>query len=68
MKMKKILLCLLAIGLVGLAQAKALIDPQLEEVIARTEGDDQIEVLIVLNEQSDEDYLRNLVADLPRRE
>lgn len=66
--MKKILFCLLAIGLVGIAQAKALIDPQLEEVIARTNGDDQIEVLIVLNEQSDEDYLRNLVADLPRRE
>ena len=66
--MRKLLFFLLSIGFVGLVQAKALIDPQLEEVIAKTRGDDQVEVLIVFNEQSDEDYLRNLVADLPRRE
>jgi len=66
--MKKILLCLLAIGIVGIAEAKALIDPQLDEIIAKTRGDAQIEVMIVFDEQSNEDYLRNLVADLPRRE
>ncbi len=59
------LMCALALDIV---QARALIDPQLEEIIAKTRGDEQVEVLVVFNEQSDEDYLRNLVADLPRRE
>lgn len=66
--MKNILLCLLIVGIVVIVEAKALIDPQLNDVIAKTRGDEQIEIMIVLNEQSDEDYLRNLVADLPRRE
>ncbi|MEO0184740.1 MAG: S8 family peptidase [candidate division WOR-3 bacterium] len=66
--MKNVLLCLLMLCMFGLVEATALIDPQLNEVMLRTAGDAQIEVMIVLNEQSDEDYLRNLVADLPRRE
>ncbi|MGB9721730.1 MAG: S8 family serine peptidase [bacterium] len=68
MDIKNLLLFVLTIGVVGVGQAKALIDPQLEEVIASTRSGDQVEILVVFNEQSDEDYLRNLVADLPRRE
>lgn len=67
-KMKYIKFILLFVVLAGFVQGRALIDPQLEQVMARTQGDEQIEVLIVMKEQSDEDYLRALVADLPRRE
>ncbi|MEO0183095.1 MAG: S8 family peptidase [candidate division WOR-3 bacterium] len=59
---------ILMLAVVDAVEAKALIDPQLEEVIASVRSDEKVEILVVFNEQSDEDYLRNLVADLPRRE
>ncbi len=66
--MNKILCSMLIIGFIAGMYARALIDPQIEEIATMTRAGDQIEVMFVLNEQSDEDYLRNLVADLPRRE
>ncbi|MEO0123600.1 MAG: S8 family peptidase [candidate division WOR-3 bacterium] len=66
--MRSVYILIALISVVGVVEAKALIDPQLEEVIASVKDNDQVEILVVFNEQSDEDYLRNLVADLPRRE
>ncbi len=66
--MSKILCSMILFGFVAGLSARALIDPQIEEIAAIASAEQQIEVMFVLNEQSDEDYLRNLVADLPRRE
>ncbi len=66
--MRFIFSLLFMVAVADFALARAFVDPQLEEVIARTCGDEKVEILVVLNEQADEDYLRSLATRLPRRE
>jgi len=65
--MKHILMIVLLVLVASTIEAKALIGPQLEVMLSKARAE-RIEVMIVMNEQSDEEYLAKLTADLPRRE
>jgi subtilisin family serine protease len=66
--MRNTLYLLLVLGIAAPLGAKALIGPQLEQILQSTRAGDKVEVLIVMKDQSDEEYLALTARDLPRRE
>jgi len=66
--MKYMLSLLLVLGIMAPAGAKALIGPQLEQILQASRAEEQVEVLIIMKDQSDEEYLALIAKDLPRRE
>ncbi len=66
--MRYTVLALLLLGALVPAHAKAMIGPQLEQVLLGTRSGEQVEILIVMKDQSDEEYLAMLARDLPRRD
>jgi subtilisin family serine protease len=59
-----LILCLTA----GLLPAMPAFGPQLQEKMLGVQNDESIEIMIVMNEQSNEEYLAQITKDLPRRE
>ncbi len=59
-----LILCLTA----GLLPAMTATGPQLEEKLLRVQNNESVEIMIVMNEQSDEEYLAQITQNLPRRE
>lgn len=66
--MRNTLYLLLLLGIAAPLGAKALIGPQLEQILQTTRAGNKVEVLIVMKAQSDEEYLALTTRDLPRRE
>ncbi len=66
--MKHIIIGLMLVFMTGMLNGKAMIGPQLQEEMAIISGNTPIEVLIVMQEQSNEQRLAELTADVPRRE
>lgn len=66
--MRYTVLVLLLLGALVPAYAKALIGPQLEQILLGTRSGEQVEIIIVMKDQSDEEYLAMLAKDLPRRD
>src|SRR4030042_5767348 len=65
--MKHIFIVIMLFVMANTLQGKALIGPQIQDEMIRA-GNTPIEILIVMQEQSDEQLLAQLTADLPRRE
>lgn len=66
--MRYTVLALFVLGVFVPIQAKAMIGPQLEQILKNTRRNEQVEILVVMKDQSDEEYLALLARDLPRRE
>ncbi len=66
--MKYIFLVIMLFIMANTLQGEALIGPQLLEEMSSVSSSTPIEILIVMEEQSDEQMLAEMIADAPRRE
>src|SRR4030042_238543 len=65
--MKHIFIVIMLFVMANTLQGKTMLGPQIQDEMIRA-GNTPIEILIVMQEQSDEQLLAQLTADLPRRE
>jgi subtilisin family serine protease len=66
--MKHAILIILIFTIVCIVQAKVLVGPQLQEILNNAKDTTLIEIMIVMEEQSNEEYLTRITTNLPRRE